>query len=117
MHFEEVPKEKWPFLEEDNLPVKVYKSRQFLVQIREEKGHFRICVCKLKRNSSGDRWEDGITWDELQEIKNKVGFSDKWCLECYPPSDKVINVANMRHLFVIDKAPEFGWNKKGEANE
>ena len=32
-------------------------------------------------------------------------------LEIYPPDDQVIDVANMRHLWLLDEAPAYAWRK------
>lgn len=46
--------------------------------------------------------QDGITWDELQDIKNQCGFSDKDAVEFYPRQQDVINTANYRHLYIFE---------------
>jgi hypothetical protein len=49
---------------------------------------------------------DGITWDELQGIKNDCGFSDCDAVEFYPSESDVINTGNLRHLYVFfEKLP------------
>lgn len=44
--------------------------------------------------------QDGITWDELQAIKNACGFADKDAIEFYPAERDVLNSGNVRHLYV-----------------
>lgn len=44
--------------------------------------------------------KDGISWDELQRIKNECGFEDKDAVEFYPRQKDVINTANYRHLYI-----------------
>ncbi len=46
--------------------------------------------------------KDGITWDELHNIKNECGFSDKDAIEFFPAEDSVINTGNYRHLYIFD---------------
>jgi len=46
--------------------------------------------------------QDGITWDELQTIKNSCGFADKDAVEFYPKQQDVINTANYRHLYIFE---------------
>ncbi|WVH05533.1 hypothetical protein KKJFFJLC_00044 [Vibrio phage vB_VpaS_PGB] len=107
--FKEVPERDWPSHNQKGL-VRVLLSSEFLVQqFEEENGIIRLSVCKTKRQ--GTRWADGITWDELQAIKNAAGFKDKCALEVYPEQNNVVNVANMRHLFVMPTRPDFAWNK------
>jgi c-di-GMP-related signal transduction protein len=110
--FEEILKIDWPYLQK-NL-VKCFESTKFFVQIYDDRTFTRITVSKIKNLAKCGRpvWEDGITWDDLQEIKNIMGYFDQWCVECYPPTDEVENVANMRHLWVLKEVPEFGWKRK-----
>ena len=114
MKFAEVPMEKWPVKGDENPPCKVFLSDKFLVQLRQcgsiEKSYKRITVNKVKRSTSRlGHWDDGITWDELQQIKNAVGFADKWVVEIYPPESDLVNVANMRHLTVLDEKPFYAF--------
>ena len=114
---EEVPRSKWEHL---NLGIpeadafRVFKSDRFLVQIRRHNYAVLLCVCKckFKKFGQGIEYADGITWDELQEIKNQCGYENSWLCEYYPPKDKLINVANIRHLWVMDKDPENKLNDK-----
>ena len=103
--FSEVPRHEWP-RENKNL-FKVFLSSQFLVQEYREDGVIRLSICQTKRK--GSKWADGITWDQLQEIKNAVGYHDKCAVEVFPERSKVVNVANMRHLFVLPERPDFTW--------
>jgi hypothetical protein len=58
-------------------------------------------------------WVENISWDELQRVKNEVGYSMFWAVEVFPPEKEVVNVANMRHLFINfdGSIPEFAWRK------
>jgi len=50
----------------------------------------------------GHLWveHDGaITWDELQDIKNRVWGHDARAIEVYPAFRNVVNNANIRHLW------------------
>ena len=95
-------------------PVEVWASRDWLVQIFADPAGERITVNRTTMAPRGGRWLDGISWDELQQLKHNVGRGDKWALEVYPPNDCVVNVANMRHLFVVDEPPAFAWNRTTE---
>lgn len=100
---------EWP----DNAPetlIEVKRNRRFLVQIHQEHDHIRITVNRTKLGADG-RWVDGITWDELNEIKNACGFAHRWCVEVFPPKDQLVNDANMRHLWVLDHSPAYGWKR------
>ena len=55
------------------------------------------------------KWHDGITWDEIQSIKNEIGFEDHDCVEVYPAQKNIVDVANMRHIWVMDELLLFSW--------
>lgn len=40
-----------------------------------------------------------ITWDELQDIKNRTWGASACAIEIYPPQDRVVNNCPMRHLW------------------
>ncbi len=44
---------------------------------------------------------DGITWDELQAVKNETLGLHVAAIEVFPIEDQVVNERNMRHLFVL----------------
>ena len=46
---------------------------------------------------------------KLQEIKNTIGYKDKFAVEVYPAENDIVNVANMRHLWVLPKPLGFEW--------
>lgn len=94
--------------------LKCYISRYFFVQIY----HFpekpiRISICRNELKTDG-RWADNISWEELQIIKNEVGYPNSDCVEIYPAKADIINVANMRHLWVMDKKLSYAWRNKSE---
>lgn len=106
----EVSRDKWDHLNgnPNSDLIKVFKSDRFLVQIRKHKDSVRLSINKVKYTivNGNPIWHDAITWDELQEIKNQCGYENFWLCEYYPPKDSVVNVANIRHLWVMDKEPE-----------
>lgn len=92
---------------------RVLRSRFFLIQLfREIVGIVRISVNRTLRDAN-NQWKDGITWDELQQIKQQCGYGDREAVEIFPPDRDVVNVANLRHLWVLP--PElrlpFAWRK------
>jgi hypothetical protein len=44
-----------------------------------------------------------IPWSHLQHIKDALAPDgrSRWAIEVFPPSDGVVDVANMRHLWVM----------------
>lgn len=107
MRFDRVPKGQWPSTPKGLK--EVFLSSSFLVQIYDENGTIRLSVNRT--GFDGERWHDGISWDELQAIKNAIGFADHCAVEIYPPANNVVNVANIRHLWVLDEPPAFMWGR------
>lgn len=90
----------------------VWRSFGFLVQVYDDPHEMiRLTICRTACDRHGEL-VGGITWDELQRIKGQVGFSDCDAFEVYPADKDVINVANMRHLFLFKGAAmPFVWRK------
>ena len=109
---QDIPRDQWPA----NAPptiMRVFRSRDFLVQEYEPPSAHVIARLSICRTSiSGNLWKDGITWDELQRIKNEVGYGDADAVEIYPADGDVVNVANMRHLWVMDAPVSFAWRNR-----
>lgn len=97
----------------DDTRVAVFRSRCFLVQVFliADTSEHRISVNRTDCDKQGN-WIDGITWDELMQIKRECGFGDYLAVEFYPADCEVVNVANMRHLFIVHngKLPQW-WTK------
>lgn len=113
-----VPRHEWPNFGPRDLR-EVWRSRFFLVQVYGEPGGYeRISVSRTTHN--GDRWDDNITWEELMSVKRQCGRGSRDALEVYPADQDVVNVANMRHLFLPPEPVSFAWRasglKKSEAN-
>lgn len=112
-HMEPVPVSEWPFFPAiETVPVRVWQSKDYLAVLYEQRadGRRRLTVNSVRRTRSNrpnkdTDWRDGITWDELQRVKNETLGPDVWCVEVYPAQDEVINVANMRHLWPLDEPP------------
>lgn len=102
-----VPEGEWPF----SYPSmrEVYRSQKYLVQVHEEpNGLVRLSICRTSQKGKG-QWKDGLTWDELQQIKADIGYADWYGVEVYPRQEDVINVANMRHLWLTREPLGIGW--------
>lgn len=92
-----------------NKPLVAWASRDFLVQMYDDNGYTRITINRTSIDNEGN-WVDGITWDEIQKIKTDIGFHDYWALEVFPPNNHVVNVSNMRHIFLFQHKPDFAWS-------
>jgi hypothetical protein len=107
-----VPRRLWPTGERAKA-LGVWRSRDFLaVLYREEDDegevYERLTVNRTTLAADG-RWADGITWDDLMRVKSECGLDDRWAVEVYPPSAAVVDVASMRHLWLLEEAPAFAW--------
>ncbi len=107
----EVPRHKWPSYAGRSEPVAVWRSSGFLAVVyREHDGIMRISVNTTSIHRDGS-WFGPISWESLQKIKSEVGYGDREALEVYPRDADVVNVANMRHLWVMPGPLQFGWRK------
>lgn len=107
----EVPSEEWPKAQTRARRIGVWRCRHWLVQEfieDEDSGIVRLSVNRTEIGADG-RWSDNLTWDELQFIKNELGHGDRDAVEVYPREQDVVNVANMRHLWVLPDLVPFAW--------
>ena len=108
-----VPRGDWPLWRNNTpLPIEVWRSRGFLVQIFQDGGNERITINRTTHDGQG--WGANLTWDEMQRLKSECGRSNRWAVEVFPPSDEVVNVANMRHLWLLPGIPPYGWSRHRE---
>lgn len=94
-----------------NLPMAVMRSRDFLVTVwtvNDPAVAVRLSILRTEINATG-RWKDGISWEELQRLKHEAGYGFHHAVEIYPPDDDVVNVANMRHLWIMTDPLTFAW--------
>jgi len=118
----EVPEDRWP----DTSRMTIAPSRVsvvhgmsgagYLVQMfREPNSIIRLTVCSTDATlsrSGAVRFADGIPWDDLQEIKRLMGYGDQDAVEVYPPTQDVVNRANMRHLWILPEPLPFAWRSR-----
>ncbi len=93
-----------------------HKNRDYLVQVYKQGDWTRLSICRTGFDPETNRWFDGISWDTLMKIKSAVGYGDRDAVEIYPKDDNVVNVANIRHLFILpfDHKLDCIWEKTGE---
>lgn len=104
--------DQWNPLTPKNATGRVWRSNKFLAcEYKEPCGTIRISVNKTNLKSNLTDWEDGITWDDLMKIKHDIGYGDKCAVELLPADSDIVNVANMRHFFILDNPPEYMWKK------
>lgn len=89
-------------------PTAIFRNRHFLAALYVDEcggtDFIRLTVNRAELLPDGG-WRDGITWDELMAVKRGIGMGDRWMTEIYPPDEEIVNVANMRHLFLVPQPP------------
>ncbi|MDU8982155.1 DUF7694 domain-containing protein [Bifidobacterium scardovii] len=95
----------------ESRPLRCWRSRDYSAMLfrDHDSGLLRLAITRVQIDKYTLEYRDGITWDALQQIKNETIGPDAWTVECYPPQHLVQNVANMRHLWILDEPPAFGW--------
>ena len=105
-----IPPQDWPngpFDDPDRQ--RVWRSREFVVQEFRADPPALVRLSVSRTAVTGTRWADNITWDELQDLKAQCGYAMATAVEVYPPASDVVNVANMRHLWVLRDRLAFAW--------
>jgi hypothetical protein len=116
-HLVTIPREQWPDMSQSphqsgSIVLAAYRSKSFLVVVwLELNGFTRLSVNRTEWNERKQRFRDDISWDDLQRLKAEAGFGDMCALEVYPPDEHVVNVSNMRHVFLIPNPPPFMWTR------
>lgn len=109
------PAEEWPaHMRGAKGVLRVYRSRGFLVQVFAEPDPVvvRLSILRTAIKTNGD-WKEDITWEELQRLKNEAGYGSFDAVEVYPPDTDVVNVANLRHLWILPAGYlPFAWRRK-----
>jgi hypothetical protein len=95
--------------------IRVWQSRKYLVQMYEEgalegRTSLRLSVSRVTVNDEG-RWEDGLSWDDLMQVKREIGYGHWYAVEVYPRDEDIVNVANLRHLWLFATPLAIGWFK------
>jgi hypothetical protein len=123
-HLVPIPRELWPDMRDapsggtGSVPLNCLRSRSFLVVVwLEPNGFTRLSVNRTEWDERKQRFRDDISWDDLQRLKAEAGFANCCALEVYPPDDHIINVANMRHIFVVPTPPRFMWKRAAAESE
>lgn len=106
------PRAEWPEAYRKSLKItRVMRSKGFLVQIYTEAAPVvaRLSILRTSIDTNGG-WQQDITWEELQRLKSEAGYGTHDAVEVYPPEADVVNVANIRHLWVLPaNSLPFAW--------
>lgn len=112
-----VPAHDWPQHLRDGNRLRVWRSRDWLVQEFKAPTPALVRLSVNRTSLTGDRWADGVTWDELQDIKAQCGYAAADAVEVYPAAGDVVNVASMRHLWVLREPVPFKWRRDEKRTE
>lgn len=111
-----VPEAEWPPNPGGPRPFEVWASRTWTVMLyrsSDEIGGDEIrdegieCRISVRRTDGGI----DISWTDLQKIKADIGRADRWACELFPTERDLVDVANLRHLWLYFGTPSFGWKK------
>jgi hypothetical protein len=122
-HLVAVPRDLWPDMSKapgksGSVVLSCFRSRAFVVAIwLEPNGFTRMSVNRTEWDERKQRFRDDISWDDLQRLKAEAGFADMSAVEVYPPDEHVVNVANMRHLFILPHPPACMWRRSVKQTE
>lgn len=103
----EIPMELWPDKAEGRL--KMFRSKSFFLQVYQEQEGLRLSINRTTVDSAL-KWQQDISWEELQDMKRQAGYGGHLAVEVYPADSNVVNVANMRHLWIV-KGLSVGWKR------
>lgn len=114
-----IPREQWPDL--DPYRLAAWISRDWIVQLYAEGDPGGMSLRRMSVNraalQTGGRFADGISWDELQTLKREIGYGDWYAVEVYPRDCDIVNVANMRHLWLLERPLDIGWFSRAGEHE
>lgn len=103
-----IPDGEWPRQEFGSVPpLEVWASKTWVVLVYEgprgqDVCHHRISV---RRTDGGAE----MTWADLQRIKRDIGRGQMWAVEVFPADEHLVDVANMRHLWLLSEKPVYAW--------
>lgn len=106
-----VGRDEWPDeFDRGGVPViGCWRSRSCLaVAYAERPPAVRLTIQRTTLLDDG-QWLDGITWEDLQRVKNECGFAALDAVEIYPAAGDVVNVANLRHLWILPEPFYLTW--------
>lgn len=114
-HLVAVPRDQWPDMSRSpyhtgSIVLACFRSRSFLLCVwLEPNGFERLSINRAEWDERQRRFRDDISWDDIQRLKAQAGYADRWAVEIFPSDDQVVNVANMRHVWLLDEAPRYAW--------
>jgi hypothetical protein len=120
------------FIPAQNAPTKAYVDRErgVVVQVWEDgtpgydgtpwEGTYRVAIKHTRANNPSQHGKRGfakpVTWDDMQAIKDHF-WPERIAIEIYPPHDKIVDVADMRWMWVLPKGAVLPFNLQGSCPE
>jgi hypothetical protein len=113
-HLVPLPREQWPYSGDRIL--EAWRSRRFVLTVyAEADGVERLSIVRAMFDEHTGEWLENIDWTDLQSLKAQCGRGDKFAVEIFPADADLVNVANMRHLWVLPEPPSYGWRRPTQA--
>lgn len=107
---EKIDSSQWATLKHRPDRFAAWASSEFTVQMFHISGGIvRLSVNRNLRTGCNRLFADGISWDELQQIKDECGYADRMAVEIYPQAEHVLNIINARHLWILPEPLSFAW--------
>lgn len=107
---QEIPRDQWPNEGPPSL-LSVWRSKEYLVQVFNAPAPALVRLSVNRTAMCRTGWKDGISWEELQRLKLECGYGDQDAVEVFPKQCDVVNLTNMRHLWIMVDPLEFAWRK------
>lgn len=109
-HLQEIPRAAWPSEGPSSL-LSVWRSKDYMVQVFNAPAPALVRMSVNRTTMGITGWKDGISWDDLQRLKLECGYGDQDAVEVFPKQRDIVNVANMRHLWIMVDPLDFIWRK------
>jgi hypothetical protein len=114
---EEVKPYLLPDVQVSKKPIRVLRSRTHLAQIFDEgNGILRMTINRAWVADDGN-WAEEIEWETLMRLKREAGYGDLDAVEIYPADKDVVNVAAMRHLWILPEPIPYAWRSQRQKAE
>jgi len=114
-HLVTVPRHEWSERALASGLAAVWRSRGYLVQVFNEDDAdsvlVRLSIIRTGIQSDGG-WVQDIPWEDLQRLKREAGYGDFDAVEVFPRDADVVNVANIRHLWILRGPLPFAWRSR-----
>jgi hypothetical protein len=107
-----IPRNECPVHDDERFLVAFLSNRFMALVFNEGNGVLRVSVNRTTVNEQAE-WQDSLSWDELMEVKRQIGHADSYAVEVLPPDKDIVNVANMRHFWIMP-VPVVGWTKENK---